>query len=148
MLVVIQNEQENEFIRRLSRDISGISLTYLYGSNISLSLSLFLSLSLSLYIYIYISIHPSFHPLINLLIPAVETVWIGGTDSTEEGSWTWKESTDAMSFTAWGMSQPNNYHDQDCLSLYKEFDFMWADEECLTTYKYICEKKSTVKWSV
>ncbi|XP_078315023.1 salivary C-type lectin 2-like [Crassostrea virginica] len=90
-LVVIQNEQENEFIRSLSRDIG-------------------------------------------------ETVWIGGTDSTEEGRWTWTESTDAMSFKAWGPNQPNNYNNQDCLSLYMQFDFMWADENCLTTYKYICEK--------
>nr|XP_022295349.1 perlucin-like isoform X2 [Crassostrea virginica] len=91
-LVVIQNEQENEFIRSLSRDIG-------------------------------------------------ETVWIGGTDSTKEGSWTWTEPTDAMSFTDWGPNQPNNnYNNQDCLSLYMQYDFMWADENCLTTYKYICEK--------
>ena len=117
-------------------------------ASLSFSLSLYLSRSLSLppsiHSSIYSIIHPSsiqhIHPLINLSIPFVETVWIGGTDSTKEGSWTWTESTDAMSFKAWGPNQPNNYNNQDCLSLYMQFDFMWADENCLTTYKYICEK--------
>ena len=149
------NKKTNSFGVYL--EISEVFLfwTCLYGS-ISLFLSLCISLALSLSLppsihpSIYSIIHPSsiqyIHPLINLSIPFVETVWIGGTDSTKEGSWTWTEPTDAMSFTDWGPNQPNNnYNNQDCLSLYMQYDFMWADENCLTTYKYICEKN--LQWN-
>ena len=136
-LVEIQNEQENEFLRRLSRDIGGISfLTCLYRGN---SLSLYLSLSPSIHLFNHPFIQ-YIYLLINLSIQFVETVWIGGTDSTEEGRWTWTESTDAMSFTAWGPNQPNNINSQDCLSLYMQYDFTWVNRDCLITYKYICEK--------
>ena len=158
--MVIQNEEENEFLRRLSRDIGGISfLTCLYIWEQHPSIFIYLSIAaviwpkycrngvkhyiINQYIYlsIYRSVYLSIHPLNNLSIQFVETVWIGGTDSTEEGSWTWTESTDAMSFTAWGPDQPNNaYQNEDCLCLFLEHNFMWADRDCLTTYKYICEK--------
>ncbi|XP_061196041.1 lectin-like [Saccostrea echinata] len=57
------------------------------------------------------------------------TVWIGGSDRQKEDTWAWTENGDLLSFTFWGEKQPNNYHDQDCLALFKEFDFLWADED-------------------
>ena len=144
--MVIQNDQENEFLRSCLETSAVFFLTCLYGS-ISLSLSLSLYLSLSLCLSLSPSIHPSIHPyiqpsiqytlsLINLSIQFVETVWLGGTDSTEEGSWTWTESTDAMTFTAWGPNQSNNYQNQDCLSLYMKFDLMW--KPTYTIYRGSC----------
>ncbi|XP_062620107.1 lectin BRA-3-like [Saccostrea cucullata] len=69
-----------------------------------------------------------------------DTVWIGGSDREIEDTWAWTENGDLLSFTFWGEKQPNNYHDQDCLTLFKEFDFLWADEDCDGNYHYICEK--------
>lgn len=70
-----------------------------------------------------------------------ETSWIGATDSRLEETWQWTDSNDTFSFTAWGEKQPNNYHNQDCLTLFDEFDYLWADEHCTNNlYKYTCEK--------
>lgn len=74
-----------------------------------------------------------------------ETSWIGATDSRLEETWQWTDSNDTFSFTAWGEKQPNNYHNQDCLTLFDEFDYLWADEHCTNNlYKYTCEK--LIEW--
>jgi len=47
----------------------------------------------------------------------VAYVWLGGSDSTQEGTWTW-ETEEAFSYTNWGSAEPDNYNDnQDSLAM-------------------------------
>lgn len=72
----------------------------------------------------------------------VETVWLGGTDVGTEGRWVWGSDISPFTYSAWNRAkgQPNNYNNQDCLSLYRPYNLTWCDEKCETRYQYICEK--------
>ncbi|XP_056103769.1 CD209 antigen-like protein C isoform X2 [Rhinichthys klamathensis goyatoka] len=62
-------------------------------------------------------------------------VWIGLTDSDEEGVWKWVDGT-TLNSGVWEPGEPNNKIDEDCaVSL-----FDWADYPCNYTFVWICEK--------
>ncbi|CAL4185241.1 unnamed protein product, partial [Meganyctiphanes norvegica] len=42
--------------------------------------------------------------------------WLGATDQKIEGKWTWNSGF-PIDRSVWGMGQPNNYKDQDCMEI-------------------------------
>lgn len=67
---------------------------------------------------------------------AVNTPWIGGSDSASEGTWTWV-SGEAWSYTAWNSGEPNNVGDEDYLTIGTTGG--WNDWTATGTAYYIVE---------
>jgi hypothetical protein len=75
--------------------------------------------------------------------------WIGGTDQASEGAWTWgpggtqfwqgnfNGSAVGGAYTNWALGQPNDFGNQDCLTIFG--DGKWDDEGCSEHEQYICE---------
>lgn len=54
-------------------------------------------------------------------------VWIGGTDSASEGTWTWTNG-DTFSYTNWWSGEPNNTGDEDFLAYdFRGSSWAWND---------------------
>jgi Lectin C-type domain len=80
-----------------------------------------------------------------------EVMWIAGDDSGEEGVGQWPNDgtifwhgladgvPTAGVYANWGLGEPNNTRDEDCLTLWPEHDGAWADEPCSRRYKTLCE---------
>ena len=66
-------------------------------------------------------------------------LWIGGTDSDEEGIWTWTDGS-AWEFTYWGYNRPGDNDRQNCLQ-YDNFNQNWWDWKCHTQHRFLCSKK-------
>lgn len=70
--------------------------------------------------------------------------WLGGTDSIEEGNWTWINS-DKWSYTNWDIGEPNNTHqNQHYLHIYGKThptgtEGYWDDVENTSHLYFICE---------
>jgi hypothetical protein len=79
----------------------------------------------------------------------VEEVWVGGSDATTEGTWTWVNDGLAFwqgdaagqplngAFVNWFNDEPNGDDTSDCLRLL--IDATWADLECAETRPFVCE---------
>uniref|UniRef100_A0AAY4DY81 C-type lectin domain-containing protein n=1 Tax=Denticeps clupeoides TaxID=299321 RepID=A0AAY4DY81_9TELE len=70
--------------------------------------------------------------------------WIGLSDESEEGKWTWVDTTTAHT-TFWGKGQPDNWAsvDEDCAVFHSKDDnplSTWHDHKCLSKHLAICEK--------
>lgn len=81
------------------------------------------------------------HSLANNL---TEYVWLGGTDVAEEGKWVWQSTGTLFAYSAWDTAnrQPNNWNNQDCLSLHRPYDKLtWWDDSCARSHYYICERE-------
>ena len=72
-------------------------------------------------------------------------VWIGLTDSANEGNWKWTDGT-APGYTNWMSGQPNNYWGQDCGEIRKgnyhgtNYNGQWQDLDCSgPSTGFICE---------
>jgi len=81
-------------------------------------------------------------------------IWIGGTDQSEEGNWTWTDCS-PWNFTRWGVRQDHQQpddsqfmdgHGQDCLLFHSkkatnDDNVDWNDAACnLKKGKFICSK--------
>lgn len=73
-----------------------------------------------------------------------KTVWLGGTDVGTEGRWVWDSDRSPFTYSAWNIAkgQPNNYNNQNCLSLYRLYNLTWCDEKYETRFQYNCEKEN------
>lgn len=72
------------------------------------------------------------------------SVWIGATDSKDEGNWYWIEGSlvDRLGVvTFWGPKQPNGIYSQNCLAYYYFYDggYSWDDDSCGREHTFICE---------
>ena len=66
-------------------------------------------------------------------------LWLGGTDATSEGTWTWSDGA-LFSFTGWASGQPDDLGgDQDCLLTNFHGAGAWDDQACITKLKFVCK---------
>ena len=70
-------------------------------------------------------------------------LWIGATDSTTEGTFTWSKG-DAYSYNNWEdcSFQPTGDGD-DCARIESGKDVRWKDKNCADYNRYICQKGTT-----
>ena len=69
--------------------------------------------------------------------------WLGGTDSDDEGNWSWIDGT-PFNFTSWESSEGSDGVQDSCLAMYNYYyysydTYRWYDYECYASYPYICE---------
>ena len=67
--------------------------------------------------------------------------WIGLNDDVTEGQFFWVDGS-AVDYTNWAHHQPNNYFNQDCVSMPHSDDpsaGQWDDVECDTDRHFICK---------
>uniref|UniRef100_A0AAY4DYC4 C-type lectin domain-containing protein n=1 Tax=Denticeps clupeoides TaxID=299321 RepID=A0AAY4DYC4_9TELE len=72
--------------------------------------------------------------------------WIGLSDESEEGKWTWVDTTRAHT-RFWGKRQPDNWGsvDEDCAVFHSKDDdplSTWHDHKCSRKHLAICEKSA------
>ena len=65
-------------------------------------------------------------------------VWLGGTDSSVEGNWTWTDGT-TFSFTNWGSGEGNDGATHNCLAMDVYWSGYWSDFGCFDALWSICE---------
>ncbi|XP_077065607.1 uncharacterized protein LOC143718432 [Siphateles boraxobius] len=63
-------------------------------------------------------------------------VWIGLTDSDEEGTWKWVDGS-TPTFRFWSSKEPNGRREENCALIHSS---NWADYQCNDTFLWICEK--------
>lgn len=58
---------------------------------------------------------------------------------TVEGKWVWQSTGTLFSYSAWDMArgQPNNYANQDCLSLYRPYGLGFESGYIYSVYRGI-----------
>ena len=66
--------------------------------------------------------------------------WIGGTDTESEGDWKWVDGT-PLSYTSWGIGEPNNNGNEDALQMYP--DGRWNDQSSSLPISYVIEYPET-----
>ena len=64
--------------------------------------------------------------------------WLGGTDSHEEGIWTWNDGT-PFTYKDWFSNQPDGGLTQNCIAAHSDYYFSWLDYECAEQLYFICE---------
>ena len=75
---------------------------------------------------------------------SVESVWVGGTDKEEEGTWKWSDGS-LWDFTNWP-AKPNNYRKQHCLVIMKMKPDStnkdgWHDTWCDEHHRFVCSRQ-------
>ncbi|XP_045194370.1 perlucin-like protein [Mercenaria mercenaria] len=68
--------------------------------------------------------------------------WMGMTDETTEGIWKWYGTDKNVEYFDWGPSEPQNAHNEDCAVFGDTIDYTWADVQCATNRKALCEMQS------
>ena len=67
-----------------------------------------------------------------------DPVWVGGSDKTEEGTWTWTDGSN-FSFTNWEAGYGNNGEDSNCMM---SEGLKWMDTSCDSHRAFICQNKA------
>ncbi|VDH94800.1 low affinity immunoglobulin epsilon Fc receptor [Mytilus galloprovincialis] len=68
--------------------------------------------------------------------------WLGGTDIQNEGDWIWTSSQTVVTFDDWTVDAPNNrFGNEHCLAIRKLNGFQWNDDDCSSSFRFICEKE-------
>ncbi|KAM9425674.1 type-2 ice-structuring protein-like [Pholidichthys leucotaenia] len=66
--------------------------------------------------------------------------WTGGNDLTQEGTFTWTDSS-PFNYNDWCMNEPNNYMGvEDCILMNVSGGKCWDDEKCTTSFQSVCVK--------
>ncbi|XP_065146744.1 CD209 antigen-like protein C [Paramisgurnus dabryanus] len=69
-------------------------------------------------------------------ISGTEYIWIGLSDSDEEGRWKWVDGS-TLTTSFWRSGEPNGGKTENCALIRSSG---WADFPCSNAYNYICEK--------
>ncbi|MET0413934.1 MAG: C-type lectin domain-containing protein [Polyangiaceae bacterium] len=67
------------------------------------------------------------------------STWLGASDSELEGTFRWADGR-ALSFTNWGVDQPDAFPDQNCVEKRAEPGSPWYDQSCDNLDFYVCER--------
>lgn len=79
---------------------------------------------------------------LNMLMHKGQNVWIGLTDSLQEGTWMWVDGSNVTT-KFWQPGQPNSYNgNQDCGENLQKTPGVgqWNDDGCFAVQNWICEK--------
>jgi hypothetical protein len=78
--------------------------------------------------------------LASLVPTAFPTAWLGGTDESTEGTWTWDGV--GMTYTNWRAGEPNNGNGsgENCMIIESDRGGTWDDRPCSDTTSYICQR--------
>uniref|UniRef100_A0A8C9R5K2 C-type lectin domain-containing protein n=1 Tax=Scleropages formosus TaxID=113540 RepID=A0A8C9R5K2_SCLFO len=68
------------------------------------------------------------------------TAWVGGTDAVREGAWLWIDST-SFNYTRWNPGEPNNYGNENCLSINSGAHRGWNDLHCEKALPFVCARR-------
>jgi hypothetical protein len=68
---------------------------------------------------------------------AAAKMWIGLTDTPEEGNWSWTSGATG-SFEAWAAAEPNDFGGEDCAQLFAD-SWTWNDLDCNVRLPSVCE---------
>jgi Lectin C-type domain len=97
-----------------------------------------------------VTIQDSFENAIVETLASTENAWLGLSDKTAEGNFTWVDNT-PLSFTKWNTGEPNNaFGDEDCVQLKLDGGkWIWNDLNCNEAqptyiYEYDCDFCATL----
>ncbi|KAK0067545.1 mannose-binding protein C [Biomphalaria pfeifferi] len=74
--------------------------------------------------------------------PGIDTVLIAGSDASKEGTWVFQRTGASVSVLDWNANQPDNWKDEDCLTLWKSQNSKMNDITCTSpepSYRFMCE---------
>ena len=64
--------------------------------------------------------------------------WVGLNDRDQEGVYTWS-SGESVNYLNWGIGEPENAEDDDCVELNAFGNETWNEVSCTENLRYICE---------
>ncbi|XP_046568006.1 perlucin-like protein [Haliotis rubra] len=74
----------------------------------------------------------------------IDGVWLGGNDIMAESLWVWDKSEKPIQYFDWANGQPDDTdRTQNCMSLWKRFNYQWADHYCTEKLAFLCEQAAT-----
>jgi hypothetical protein len=65
-------------------------------------------------------------------------IWFGASDVAAEASFTWTTG-EPFSFAPWGVGEPNNDGEEDCVNAKPADGWKWNDGLCSEANSYLCE---------
>ena len=72
------------------------------------------------------------------------SIWLGGTDISKEGTFQWIDGSDTSHFHYWAANQPdNNGGAENCLCWWAGYNGQWNDNSCGNAYKALCKWTNT-----
>ncbi len=63
--------------------------------------------------------------------------YVGANDTFDEGVFRWADGS-AAAFTAWPPGEPDDYGEEDCVTLDPVADGGWTDQRCGEVYPFVC----------
>lgn len=72
--------------------------------------------------------------------------WVAGGDLVQEGQWQWLSNPpvalEFYGYTNWYGSEPDSQvNPENCLLVYKKWEYQWCDRFCCDPFNFICESK-------
>ncbi|XP_051811869.1 ladderlectin-like [Acanthochromis polyacanthus] len=89
-----------------------------------------------------VSIHSSHEQnFVNALIrsfdPSARSTWIGFSDTSQEGRWTWSDGSE-VNYVCWSTGEPNGGTRENCGLTSWGSSFRWNDISCSYSYPSVC----------
>ncbi|CAG2225028.1 SERT [Mytilus edulis] len=81
----------------------------------------------------------------SIMEPMHVTIWLDGTDITNEGKWVWYTTGQPIGYFNWSPGQPDHYfgvHRENCMDYGPEYNMQWNDAPChnsLRKHNVLCE---------